>query len=38
MRQRLSAAREAFLARYGIRGDGGAAARAADAIISLSRT
>lgn len=38
MRQRLSAAREAFLARYRIRGDGGAASRAADAIISLSRT
>jgi hypothetical protein len=38
MRQRLSAAREAFLARYGIRGDGGAASRAADAIISLSRS
>ena len=38
MRQRLSAAREAFLARYGIRVDGGAASRAADAIISLSRT
>jgi hypothetical protein len=38
MRQRLSAAREAFLARYRIAADGGAASRAAEAIISLTRT
>jgi spore coat polysaccharide biosynthesis predicted glycosyltransferase SpsG len=38
MRQRLSAARDAFLARYRITADGGAARRAAEAIISLTRT
>jgi hypothetical protein len=38
MRQRLSAAREAFLARYRIAADGRAAARAAAAIISRTRT
>ena len=38
MRQRLAAAREDFLARYRVAADGGAAARAAEAIISLSRT
>lgn len=38
MRQRLSAAREAFLARYRIAAGGGAASRAAAAIISLTRT
>jgi hypothetical protein len=38
MRQRLSAARDAFLARYRIAAGGGAAGRAAEAIISLSRT
>jgi hypothetical protein len=37
MRQRLSVAREAFLARYRYTADGGAASRAAEAIIALSR-
>ena len=38
MRQRLSAARETFLARYRIAAGGAAASRAAEAIISLTRT
>ena len=37
MRGRLAAARQAFTARYGIRADGGAAARAADLIVGLSK-
>jgi hypothetical protein len=38
MRGRLAAARRAFAGRYGIRADGGAAARAADLIVGLART
>jgi hypothetical protein len=38
MRGRLAAARRAFADRYGIRADGGAAARAADLIVGLART
>jgi hypothetical protein len=37
MRQRLAAAREAFVSRYRVTADGGAAARAAEAIISQTR-
>jgi hypothetical protein len=37
MRGRLAAARHAFSARYGIMADGGAAARAADLIVGLSK-
>ena len=37
MRGRLAAARRAFADRYGIRADGGAAARAADLIVGLVR-
>ena len=36
MRGRLAAARGAFIARYGIHADGGAARRAADVILELS--
>ena len=38
MRQRLGAAQQAFLRRYGVEADGRAAERAADAILSLART
>ncbi len=37
VRGRLAAARQAFAARYGIVADGGAASRAADLIVGLSR-
>jgi hypothetical protein len=36
MRGRLAAARSAFIARYGIRADGGSARRAANVILELS--
>jgi hypothetical protein len=38
MRTRVSAAQEAFMRRYRIEADGQAARRAADAIVSLTRT
>ena len=38
MRERLRAARRAFMDRYGIRADGGASRRAAAAITTLTRT
>ena len=38
MRQRVSAGQEAFMRRYGIEADGQAARRAADLIVSLTRT
>ena len=38
MRQRVSAGQEAFMRRYGIVADGQAARRAADLIVSLTRT
>jgi hypothetical protein len=38
MRQRLGAAQQAFLRRYGVEADGRAAERAADAILSFART
>lgn len=38
MRRRVAVAQQAFMRRYGIRADGGAAGRAADAIVSSSRS
>ncbi len=38
MRQRLAEAQRVFAARYGLEADGGAADRAADAIVALTRT
>jgi len=38
MRQRLAGAQRAFAERYGLEADGGAADRAADAIVALTRT
>jgi hypothetical protein len=37
MRERLTAARRAFVARYGLTADGGAAGRAADVIVGLTK-
>ena len=37
MRERLTAARRAFIIRYGLVADGGAAGRAADLIVGLTK-
>jgi len=37
MRERLTAARRAFITRYGLVADGGAAGRAADLIVALAK-